>query len=142
MYAAVFDVNVLVSSLITKGKPRELFLKAKDKHFTLILSAQIISEFINVVSRRKFAKYVKEYDVRVFLEALHQIARFTKVRSRFIVVKEDPTDDIILRTAYDGRADYIVSGDRHLLSLKSFRDIQIVTVNEMLSILIRQEKLR
>lgn len=140
MYAVVFDVNILVSSLITKGKPRDLFLKAKDKHFTLILSDKIIAEFVNVVSRKRFARYVSEDDVRVFLEALHLTAKFTEIRSRFKVIKEDPTDDIILRTAYDGKADFIVSGDRHLLTLKNFRDIQIVTVNEMLSILRKEAK--
>jgi predicted nucleic acid-binding protein len=50
-------------------------------------------------------------------------------------VKADPTDDIILRTAYDGKADYIVSGDEHLLALKEFKGIKIVTVSEMLEVL-------
>ena len=132
MHAIVFDVNVLVSSLIMKGKPRELWLKARANEFKLILSSQIISELVNVVSRKKFEKYVQEYDMRVFLEALHQTAKFTRIRSRFKVVREDPTDDIILRTAYDGKADYVVSGDKHLLSLREFRGIKIVTVDEMM----------
>jgi len=135
MHAVVFDVNVLVSSLIIKGKPKELWLKARAKEFTLVLSSQIISELINVISRKKFEKYVKEYDVRVFLEALHRTAKFTRIRSRFKIVKEDPTDDIMLRTTYDGKADYIISGDKHLLSLGEFRGIKIVTVNEMLKLL-------
>jgi predicted nucleic acid-binding protein len=45
MYAVVFDVNVLVSSLITRGKPRELWFKARKKEFTLILSNQL---FLNL----------------------------------------------------------------------------------------------
>jgi len=135
MYAVVFDVNVLVSSLIAKGKPKELWLKTRENEFTLVLSSQIISEFIDVVSGRKFERYVREYDIRVFQEALHQTAKLTQIRSRFIVVKEDPTDDIILRTAYDGKVDYIVSGDKHLLSLGEFRRIKILTVDGMLKIL-------
>jgi hypothetical protein len=50
-------------------------------------------------------------------------------------VKEDHADDIVLRTAYDGKADYIVSGDNHLLSMREFRGIKIVTVDEMLMLL-------
>jgi predicted nucleic acid-binding protein len=50
-------------------------------------------------------------------------------------VKEDPEDDMVLRTAYDSKADYIVSGDKHLLSLREFKGIRIVSVNEMLKIL-------
>jgi len=130
MYTLVFDVNVLISSLITRGKPRRLWLEARKKRFILALSEEIVSEFVKVIARRKFARYVKEEDVRVFLEALHQTATFTKIKSRFKVVKEDP-DDIILRTAYDSKADYVVSGDKHLLSLGEFKGIRIVTVDEM-----------
>jgi putative PIN family toxin of toxin-antitoxin system len=90
---------------------------------------------VAVISRRKFEKYVKEQDVRIFLKALRHTAVFVKVRSRFKKVKADPTDDIILRTAYDGKADYIVSGDEHLLALKEFKGIKIVTVSEMLEVL-------
>ncbi|MBO3840157.1 MAG: putative toxin-antitoxin system toxin component, PIN family [Thermoproteota archaeon] len=134
MHTLVFDVNVLISSLITRGKPRRLWLEARKKRFILALSEEIVSEFVKVIARRKFARYVKEEDVRVFLEALHQTATFTKIKSRFKVVKEDP-DDIILRTAYDSKADYVVSGDKHLLSLGEFKGIRIVTVDEMLKIL-------
>jgi len=139
MYVAVFDVNVLVSSLIMKGRPRELWLRARANEFTLLVSSQIVSEFIDVISRRKFVRYVKEYDVRVFLEALHQTAKFTRIKSRFKVVKADPADDTILRTAFDGKADCIVSGDNHLLSLGAFRGIRILTVDEMLTLL-KEEK--
>jgi putative PIN family toxin of toxin-antitoxin system len=139
MHVAVFDVNVLVSSLIVKGKPRELWLKARANEFTLLLSSKIVSEFIDVISRRKFTKYVKEYDVKVFLEALHQTAKFTRIKSKFNVVTADPADDVILRTAVDGKADCIVSGDKHLLALKEFRGIKILTVDEMLSLL-KEEK--
>jgi predicted nucleic acid-binding protein len=82
---------------------------------------------------------VKEYDVKVFLEALHQTAKFTRIKSKFNVVTADPADDIILRTAVDGKADCIVSGDKHLLALKEFRGIKILTVDEMLSLL-KEEK--
>jgi predicted nucleic acid-binding protein len=51
MLRVVFDVNVLVSSLITRGKPRELWFKVRRKGFTLILSKEIISEFVKVISR-------------------------------------------------------------------------------------------
>ena len=139
MHVAVFDVNVLVSSLIMKGKPRELWLRAKANEFTLLLSSQIVSEFIDVINRRKFATYVTAHDVKVFLEALHQTAKFTQIKSKFKVVKADPADDAILRTAFDGKADCIVSGDNHLLSLGAFRGIRILTVDELLTSL-KKEK--
>ena len=57
------------------------------------------------------------------------------VKRSFGAVTEDPEDDIVLDTAYEGRASHIVSGDKHLLNLGRFRGIRIVTVNEMLELL-------
>lgn len=59
------------------------------------------------------------------------------VKSRFRVVSQDPSDNVILRTAYDGKADCIVSGDEHLLSLREFKGIEILSVSEMLELLNR-----
>ena len=135
MIVVVFDLNVLVSSLIVKGKPQDLWRKAKNNEFTLEISNEMFSEFVNVVSRKKFEKYVTDIDVKLFLADLSRIGKFVKVKSRFKVISEDPDDDIIVRTAYDGKADYIVSGDRHLLALKEFKGIRILTVDEMLQYL-------
>ncbi len=129
----VLDTNVLVSALIKAGKPRDLFNKlAKNKQ--IVLSRAILEEFLDVIEDFKVAKYTSEQDMAVFLEALGNAATIAQVKSRFKAVKEDPDDDIIVRAAYDGKADYIVSGDRHLLALKEFRGIRILTVDEMLNI--------
>ena len=135
MIIVVFDLNVLVSSLIVKGKPHDLWRRAKNNEFTLELSSEMFSEFVNVVSRKKFEKYVTDIDVKLFLADLSRIGKLVKVNSNFKVIAEDPDDDIIVRTAYDGKADYIVSGDRHLLALKEFKGIKILTIDEMLSVL-------
>jgi uncharacterized protein len=130
----VLDTNVLISALIKSGKPRDLFLKlVKDKQ--LVLSRVIIDEFLDVIEDPKVAKYVNRQDVTVFLNVLGNAAKIVRVKSKFKVVKEDPDDDIIVRTAYDGEADFIVSGDRHLLALKEFKRIKIVTIDEMLLLL-------
>ena len=130
----VLDTNVLVSALIKAGKPRDLFSKlVKDKQ--LILSKAILEEFLEVIEDPKVAKYTSEQDVTIFLNTLGNATRIVKVKSKFKAVKEDPDDDIIVRTAYDGKADYIVSGDRHLLTLKEFKGIKILTIDEMLSVL-------
>jgi uncharacterized protein len=57
------------------------------------------------------------------------------VKTKLKVVKEDPKDDIVIETAYDGHVDFIVTGDRHLLELESFREIKITTVEKILKIL-------
>ena len=58
-----------------------------------------------------------------------------QVKSRFKAVKKDPDDGIIVRAACDGKADYVVSGDRHLLALKEYEGIRILTIDEMLNVL-------
>jgi uncharacterized protein len=61
------------------------------------------------------------------------------VKSKFQAVKEDTEDDMIVNTAYDGQADIIVTGDSHLLQLKSFQGIKIITIENMLQLLYTSE---
>ncbi len=130
----VLDTNVLVSAMIKAGKPRDLFNKLiKDKQ--LILSRAILEEFLDVIEDPKVVKYASEQNVTVFLDTLRNAARIVQVKSEFKAVKEDPDDDIIVRAAYDSKADYIVSGDGHLLALKEYKGIKILTIDEMLNVL-------
>jgi len=100
----VFDVNVLVSSLIGRGKPRQLWLMAVRREFQLILSRRIVEEFVEVIGRKKFQRYLGERDVRDFLDALSSTAKIVRARSRFRVIREDPEDNTILALAYDARS--------------------------------------
>ena len=130
----VLDTNVLVSALIKAGKPRDLFNKlVKDKQ--LVISRDILKEFLEVIENPKIAKYTSEKDLAVFLKTLKNAARIVHVKSKFKAVKEDPDDDTIIRAAYDSKSNYIVSGDKHLLSLGEYRAIRIVNVDEMCRLL-------
>jgi len=135
MINIVLDTNVLISALIKSGKPRALVFGLVRKRAQLILSRDILEEFAEVAGDPIIRKYVDEDEVIRFLRAIGSIAKIVRVRSRFKVVKQDPDDDSILRTAYDSRAEYVVSGDEHLLALNEFRGIRIVTVSEMLKLL-------
>jgi len=64
-----------------------------------------------------------------------QVAEVVDVVSKFDMVEEDPKDNIAVETAFDGNADFIVSGDGHLLALKIFRGVKIVDVKQMLEAL-------
>jgi len=135
MIKVVLDTNVLISALIRTGKPRTLITEMVKHGTQLILSRGILDEFAETVTDPKIRQYVGEEEAIRFLRVISIIAKVAKVKSRFKVVKQDPSDDMILRTAYDGKADYIVSGDEHLLSLKEFRGIKILTIKEMLDLL-------
>jgi putative PIN family toxin of toxin-antitoxin system len=131
---AVFDTNVLISALIKAGKPRDLIFRMANEE-TLVLSKGIIEEFVTVAQHARIRKYVNSRDVDVFLSFLNTHAKLVRVSSKFSVVEADPADDVILRTAYDAKANFVVSGDRHLLSLGEFRGIRIVTIDEMMQFL-------
>jgi putative PIN family toxin of toxin-antitoxin system len=137
--SVVFDTNVLVSALITTGKPRLLFRKVVDGQIQLILSKNILTEFSEVADDPRIRKYADQDDIVAFLRIIDKVVTITKVKSCFKTIQEDPDDDIVLRTAFDGKADVIVSGDKHLLSLGVFRGIRILTVDEMLTLL-KEEK--
>jgi putative PIN family toxin of toxin-antitoxin system len=137
MPRAVLDTNVLVSAVISQGKPRELLGRGIAKQFSIVLSDFILKEFVRVLRRPRFE--TSEDEIHKIVLALIQTGEVVSVRSNFKVVKHDPDDDAIVNTAHDGRADMIVTGDSHLLRLKSFKGIKIVSVSEALRQLIEYE---
>ena len=129
MFRVVVDTNVLVSALTAGGKPRRLLLRLLEEH-KVILSRQILAELADVLARDKFN--LKSSQINRFLTTLAKKSKITPAISHFKVVSEDPDDDILINTAYKGKADYIVTGDKHLIALKEFKTIQIITVTQML----------
>jgi len=135
MLRVVADTNVLVSSLIRRGKPHELILRIDGVKVRLVSSTILMDELISILAEEKIGRYLSTRDIDRFLRYVGRRTTLVKVKSKFKAVKEDPRDDAVLNTAYSGRADYIVSGDRHLIPLREFKGTRIVTVSEMLSIL-------
>lgn len=133
MLRVVLDTNVLVSALIATGKPRDLLARGIAGEFTLITSRPMLNELILVLRRTKFN--TSEDEIHKVVSALIQSSELVHTKSEFKAVMKDPSDDIIVITAYDGQADIIVTGDKQLLALEKFKRIDIVTVKRMLEIL-------
>ena len=132
MLRVVIDTNVVVSAIVWDGKPRELVLKLLEQH-TVILSSQMLAELNDVISRDKFG--VKTFQVKRFLADLTNKSKIVHSVGLFKIIVEDPDDNNILDAAYSGKADYIVTGDKHLLALGKFKRTKIITVNNMLEII-------
>jgi len=128
----VLDTNVLVSSIICDGNPRKLLMKGVKRVYDIIVSQEILDELQDVLSRPQFKMTKKEID-KVIKNLIASSIMIT-VESNFTVVKNDPDDDNIINTAYDSNAKYIVSGDKHLLNLKKFKNIKIISVSKMLNV--------
>jgi len=93
----------------------------------------MLAELANVLSRSKFG--FTRHQIDEFLSIMVKGSILATIVECPRVIEEDPDDNVVLATALEGRAEFIVSGDRHLLSLREFRGIRIVTVREMLETL-------
>jgi len=112
-------------------KPRDLLSEILQNH-KLVISREILEEVAVTTNEPRIQKYVEQEDIADFLRDLASSGSFVKISSRFRAVMEDPDDDAIHRTAVDGKAGFVVSGDGHLLGMGKFRRISIVAVAGML----------
>lgn len=125
----LIDSNVLVSALVNPGASRRLLFHLLDEH-TVVSSVEILAELEGVLSREKFGFTKSRVDE--YLSLIASISTIVDIGEPPRVVEEDPDDDVVLATANYGRADYIVTGDRHLLRLGEHDKTKIVSVREML----------
>jgi len=136
------DTNILVSAFIAKHghSANVLELALTLEGLELVLSRPILQELGDVLRREEVRTRFTytDRDIKQIMSVLQRSARMVPVESRFRVVKDDPKDDVILGTAYDGKAEYIVSGDRHLLKMGRFKGIRIVNPKQMAKILARK----
>ncbi|OGK11243.1 MAG: putative toxin-antitoxin system toxin component, PIN family [Candidatus Riflebacteria bacterium RBG_13_59_9] len=128
----VIDTNVFVSSLLNpEGSPRKVIDLWRFEKITLCLSKAILAEYFELLGRFDLTeKPMGEHFVRLFQLRYNQV--FIASPEAISVVHEDPHDDKFIECAVGAGADYIVSGDRHLLKLKSYKGIPIVTPAELL----------
>lgn len=87
-------------------------------------------ELIKVLSYSKFG--LTSDEILPIVNNLRRHVLFVEVKSRVDAIIEDPTDNVFLECALDGKADYIISGDHHLLNLNSFQGISIAKVKYFL----------
>ncbi len=123
----------MISAIINDGTSRRLLRKIIQGKHILITSEQIIKELKQVLSRPKFK--IDENEIKKITYIIRSSSNVEKTKSKFKIVKDDPDDDMFINTAHDGKADYIVSGDKDLLKIRKFRNVKILAVNEMRQIL-------
>ena len=131
----VIDTNIFVSALITPRSNSAKVLRLwEDNVFEVLVSGEILSEISEVLSYPKIKKYhdLNVLSVKKLLGEYADAAFFIKTRDKLDVIKEDPSDNKFLECALAGKADFIVSGDKHLLNLKVFGKITILNPREFL----------
>lgn len=128
---AVFDTNILISGYLWKGVARQAIERVRRKEWIHLVSRDTLDELIRVLAYSKFN--LSAFQIDPIVRDLLSISEFVNVTSQIAVVSADPTDNVFLELALDGKANVIVSGDHHLLDLKAFKNIQILSVRKFLS---------
>lgn len=125
----VADTNVLLSSVLWRGAPHQLLELARSGTISLASSPALLQEFAGVLGRRKFVDALARAGLEVDRILIEYQAATEIVYPAPLPqpVCRDPDDDDVLACALAARVDLIVSGDRDLLSIESFRNIPIVT---------------
>lgn len=135
----VLDTNTLVSALLSPhGPPRRLLDDARAQVFELCSSAVLMAELLDVVSREKFAKRFAQAGLTPLgiVGEIRRLATMTAPASVPRVVANDADDDHVLACALAGKADLIVSGDKHLLGLGGeYQGIRIVPPAEAVQLI-------
>jgi putative PIN family toxin of toxin-antitoxin system len=126
----VLDTNVLISAIMFGGKSRDILEMGISGKIKIALSQDIIKELAEVLIGKKFQAPVSF--VQQTIRELSEIAELVIVTHKVTVIKNDLDDNRILECALSGKADYIVSGDSDLLSLKRFKKIQIFSPGDFL----------
>lgn len=135
MIRVVGDTNIIVSSFFWGGLPRMLLDAARSKRCQLITTEELIVELIDVLSRPKFAGNlagIGETEDTLIDDDFRALVEVVEPAMIPPVILDDPDDDLLIACAIGGAADYIVSGDHHLLDLGTYKNIKIGTVREFL----------
>ncbi len=129
------DTNVLISATFWYGASYRIIKQIEEGKIVLILSPQIINEFAEVLEYEEIQEKIihKNLEMRMTVAKIKELAIIAYPSEKIEVVKEDPDDNEIIECAIEGKVNYIISQDKHLLNLKSYRGIPIITPEEFLS---------
>lgn len=128
----VLDTNVLVSALSWPGNERRVLLACAGGAHQLVVSREILGELARVL-RSKFR--VPPEKAGAYLRWVEEGADVVTPARRVRAITADEADNRVLECALAGRADAIVTGDRHLLVLREFRGVPVLRSSEALDLL-------
>ena len=128
----IIDTNLWISFLITKDftKLDEIILS---RHCILIFSKELLTEFLDVIKRPKLRRFFTSEDIENLLETIEEYADFIEVNTQVNDCR-DPKDNFLLSLSIDGKADYLLTGDKDLLDLIKYRKTTILTISQFLQI--------
>ena len=124
----VIDTNIFISGIFWKGASNKVIINWKEGKFILVTSLEAVSEIIKVL--KDFKIRLSDDMIRKWIDLIVRNSIIVEPKERINIVKDDQKDNIFIETAVAGNVDYIISQDSHLLKLKEFRGIKIITPEE------------
>jgi putative PIN family toxin of toxin-antitoxin system len=137
MIRIVLDTNVIVSALVFGGVPRAVLELAEGGHCELFYSEAIQSEVRRVLAEKFGWPPVRLQEV---LPVVWTMGELVVPGIPVQAVAADPDDDRIIECALAANASFIVSGDRHLIALRSYKSISIVTPRQFVDAFIENQR--
>lgn len=133
----VLDTNIWISGILWRGAPHRIIIAAEEGKIEICASFEILRELFGVLQREKFSSFFKASGIQLEDVCAQVIRLSTVVKVNFVVdaIADDPEDNKFLACASAAQANFIISGDQHLLRLKKFDDITIVTAARFLKLL-------
>lgn len=131
----VLDTNVYLSGIIFGGNPRHILDLVIDNEILAITSPAILLE----ISQKLEKKF--KWNKNQILATIRTIAKSAKLvtpKKKLLIVKADKNDNKIIEAAIESEANYIISGDKHLLKIKKYGQLKIVSPAEFLALYFRK----
>jgi len=128
----ILDTNLWISFLITKNL-NKLDPLINSEKIKLLFSKESFEEFVDVVERPKFKRFISSKDIEQILNLFDQFGELVNIKSNVNICR-DEKDNFLLNLSIDGKADYLITGDKDLLVLKKIEKTKILTISEFLDI--------
>ena len=130
---AILDTNIFLSGIHWSGASNKVLREWFIGSFVSVSSPQINQELF--IQLRDFKIQMEIEEIEWWEDIVLEKSILVIPKRKVNVVKDDPDDNKFIEAALEGKADYIVTQDRHLLHIKEFEGIKIVSPEEFLRIL-------
>ena len=127
----VIDTNVIISGIFFGGYPRKILETVADKQISAYATTEIINEYYEIID-----EMIKRKQGRINNSVLSQLVSKLKIiqSSSSVNICRDSDDNKFIECAIDANALYIISGDKDLLDIQKFNNIQIVNAKSFYEI--------
>ncbi len=129
----VLDTNVLISAVVYGGNPREILQAAISKAIQMSVSDALVKELRDVLHRPQFG--LNQEFIESTIAELISVAEWVVPQQHYELIEDDPSDNQVLDCAVAARADYLVTGDGHLLRLGDCGSVKIINPYDFVSLL-------